>query len=74
MKITKKITHDKMWIKITNDKEYVRLFIGRNGRRITGRGKNVEEMADRVEKIFQECMDNNMDYKETFDYIEIKFA
>ena len=72
VKITKKITHDKMWLRATLDKaNYFYIGVTRTGWRITGKG-NMRLHALMAKNKFEELLDAGFTYGESIEYLELE--
>jgi hypothetical protein len=74
MKITKKITHDKIWIKFSDGKDFTKLSIGRSGVKASSRGENETlPSAGVLFANYKLLYNNKLNYGEIINEIEVKF-
>jgi len=69
--VTKKISHDRLWVKVKQGDCYGRLGLSRSGARCTGKGTRV--IAKKIWELYRQCMDAEMTYGDTIDYIALEF-
>lgn len=73
-KVTSKIEYDKMFVRIADGKNYVRVGITRSGWRLTGNGLKMKKLAVKIKKQFEELLDNDFTYGDVIKYLVIEYS
>lgn len=71
MKVTKKLNHDSIWLKVVDGKQYAKLTINRSGTRVRWT-IGFKEVADKIFSLYHQAQKDKLTYGQTLDFVEAK--